>query len=46
MLPLLFYHFERSPRGHWVFVAFLVVLPAAGGCPAVVAFDPRSPLKH
>jgi O-antigen ligase len=24
MLPLLFYHFERSPRGLWVFVAFLL----------------------
>jgi O-antigen ligase len=24
MLPLLFYHFERSSRGLWVFVAFLV----------------------
>ena len=24
MLPLLFYHFERSARGTWVFVAFLV----------------------
>ena len=24
VLPLLFYHFERSPRGMWVFVAFLV----------------------
>src|SRR6202165_4117292 len=23
MLPLLLYHFERSPRGVWVFVAFL-----------------------
>lgn len=24
MLPLLFYHFERSARGMWVFVAFVV----------------------
>ena len=24
MLPVLFYHFERSARGMWVFVAFLV----------------------
>ncbi|MBA2402417.1 MAG: O-antigen ligase family protein [Bradyrhizobium sp.] len=24
MLPLLFYHFERSSRGMWVFVAFLI----------------------
>ena len=23
VLPLLFYHFERSPRGAWVFMAFL-----------------------
>ena len=24
VLPLLFYHFQRSPRGLWVFIAFLV----------------------
>ena len=24
VLPVLFYHFERSTRGMWVFVAFLV----------------------
>ena len=24
VLPVLLYHFERSARGHWVFVAFLV----------------------
>ena len=23
MLPLLLYHCERSPRGKWVFIAFL-----------------------
>ena len=30
-LPFLFYHFERSARGMWVFIAFLVVLHAADG---------------
>src|SRR4030088_656379 len=32
MLPLLLYHYERSPRGSWVFIAFLascVLLMAA-----------------
>jgi O-antigen ligase len=44
-LPLLFYHFERSPRGLWVFVAFLasciVLMAASWG----VAFDPNLTLK-
>ena len=24
VLPVLLYHFERSQRGHWIFIAFLV----------------------
>ena len=31
LLPLLFYHFERSPRGMWVFVAFLASCIAVDG---------------
>ena len=31
VLPFLFYHFERSTRGMWVFIAFLVVLHAVDG---------------
>jgi O-antigen ligase len=45
VLPLLFYHFERSSRGEWVFVAFLascVLLTAASW---LVAFDPHFSLK-
>jgi O-antigen ligase len=45
MLPLLFYHFERSPRGEWVFVAFLascvLLMPASW----LVAFDPHLSLN-
>src|SRR5438105_8685713 len=45
MLPLLLYHFERSSRGAWVFIAFLVscVLLALVSC--VVAFDPNLSAK-
>ena len=31
VLPGLFYHFERSSRGMWVFIAFLVSCIAADG---------------
>jgi O-antigen ligase len=44
-LPLLFYHFERSPRALWVFMAFLgscILLMAVSW---VVAFDPNFTLK-
>jgi O-antigen ligase len=45
MLPLLLYHCERSPRGSWVFVAFLAscLLLMAGSW--LVAFDPDLSLK-
>ena len=45
MLPLLLYHCERSPRGKWVFIAFLsscLLLMAASWA---VAFDPNLSLK-
>jgi O-antigen ligase len=46
VLPLLFYHCERSPRGSWVFVAFLAscLLLMAGSW--LVAFDPDLSLKQ
>jgi O-antigen ligase len=45
MLPLLFYHCERSPRGVWVFMAFLAscLLLMVGSW--LVAFDPDLSLK-
>ncbi len=45
MLPLLFYHFERSARGVQVFVAFLASCVALLVMSWVVAFDPRLALK-
>ncbi|SHK03608.1 O-antigen ligase [Bradyrhizobium lablabi] len=45
MMPLLLYHFERTSRGMWVFLAFLascVLLMAASW---LVAFDPDLSLK-
>jgi O-antigen ligase len=40
MLPLLIYHFERSPRGMWVFVAFLISCALLAIVSCVVALDP------
>src|SRR5258708_15083407 len=45
MLPLLFYHFERSARGVQVFVGFLASCVALLVMSWVVAFDPRLALK-
>ena len=45
VLPLLFYHFERSPRGMWVFLAFLVSCSLLMAMSWIVAFDPRLALK-
>jgi O-antigen ligase len=45
MLPLLFYHFERSTRGMWMFVAFLVSCTALMAVSWIVAFDPGLTLK-
>jgi O-antigen ligase len=40
VLPLLFYHFERSSRGVWVFVAFLVSCALLAVMSCIVALDP------
>jgi O-antigen ligase len=45
VLPLLFYHFERSTRGVWVFVAFLASCTLLMAVSWVVAFDPNLTLK-
>jgi O-antigen ligase len=45
MLPLLFYHFERSTRGMWVFIAFLVSCTLLMAVSWIVAFDPGFTLK-
>ncbi|MDE5461800.1 O-antigen ligase [Bradyrhizobium sp. CSS354] len=45
VLPVLLYHFARSPRGHWVFVAFLVSCALLSVMSWVVAFYPDLALK-
>ena len=45
MLPLLFYHFERSERGRWIFIAFLVSCALLSVVSWVVAFYPHLSLK-
>jgi len=45
MLPLLLYHFERSPRGVWVFAAFLASCTLLMLVSWAVAFDPGLTLK-
>jgi len=40
MLPLLIYHFERSPRGLWVFVGFLASCALLALVSCVVALEP------
>jgi O-antigen ligase len=45
MLPLLFHHFERSPRGVWVFLAFLASCALLMAVSWLVAFDPGLSLK-
>jgi O-antigen ligase len=45
MLPLLFYHFERSPRGMWVFIAFLASCTLLMALSWIVAFVPAFTLK-
>jgi hypothetical protein len=39
-LPLIIYHFERSPRGLWVFVGFLVSCALLAAMSCVAALDP------
>ena len=45
MLPVLFYHFERSARGLWVFFAFLVSCILLMAMSWIVTFDPLLALK-
>jgi O-antigen ligase len=45
MLPVLFYHFERSARGVQVFIAFLVSCALLMTMSWIVAFDPGLALK-
>jgi O-antigen ligase len=45
VLPLLFYHFERSTRGMWVFIAFLASCTLLTVASWLVAIDPSLSLK-
>lgn len=45
LLPLLFYHFERSERGLWVFKAFLASCAVMVVVSWIVAFFPELTLK-
>ena len=45
VLPLLLYHFQRSPRGVWVFIAFLASCTLLMVVSCVVAFYPELSLK-
>jgi len=45
VLPVLFYHFERSSRGLWAFIAFLVSCTLLMAMSWIVAFDPTLALK-
>lgn len=45
VLPALLYHFERSERGLWIFVAFLGSCALMVVASTVVAFDPSLALK-
>ena len=45
-LPVLFHHFERSSRGMWVFVAFLVSCTLLMVVSWVVMFEPGLALKR
>jgi O-antigen ligase len=45
VLPVLIYHFERSRRGVWVFVAFLVSCSLLMAMSWIVAIDPNLSLK-
>jgi O-antigen ligase len=45
VLPILLYHFQRSERGLWVLVAFLVSCTLLAVMSWIVAFDPGLTLK-
>lgn len=40
-IPFLIYHFERSPRGHWVLISFLVSCVLLMGLSWIVLFAPE-----
>lgn len=46
MLPVLLYHFERSARGLYVFIAFLASCVLLTAMSWIVAFDPALALKR
>ncbi|MGY3343569.1 O-antigen ligase [Bradyrhizobium sp. USDA 4474] len=46
VLPVLLYHFERSPRGRWIFIAFLVSCALLSVMSWLVAFYPDLTLRH
>lgn len=45
VLPILLYHFERSPRGHWMLITFLVSCALLSVMSWLVAFYPGLSLK-
>lgn len=45
-LPLLLYHFQRTTRGLWVFVAFLISCTLLMAVSWLVMLDPGLSLKH
>jgi O-antigen ligase len=45
VLPALLYHFERSPRGNWMFIAFLVSCALLSVMSWLVAFYPGLSLR-
>jgi len=45
MLPVLFYHFQRSERGLWVFVAFLISCSVLAVMSWIVLFYPEMSLR-
>jgi len=45
VIPLLFYHFQRSTRGVWVFAAFLVSCSLLMALSWIVAVEPRLALR-
>lgn len=46
VLPVLFYHFERSARGMWVLTAFLISCVLLMAMSWIVAFNPGLSLKR
>jgi O-antigen ligase len=45
VLPIIFYHFERSTRGMWVLASFLISCTLLMAMSWIVAFDPGLSLK-